>query len=301
MRQAMLAGTIKNVEDLRFPILASPKLDGIRAIIDTNGKVMSRNGKEIPNKHVQDQLGFSHLYGLDGELICGDPTAPDAYRKTTSAVMSVDGEPEVTYHVFDVQAIRDYGFQDRLAKAKTIINDVVRGPRIKLVQHLTIKTVDELLRYEEVCLVKGYEGVMIRDPRGPYKHGRSTLKEGWLLKLKRFRDSEATVIGAVELRHNKNEATRNELGKLERSSAKAGKIAGGILGALVVRDCVTGVEFEIGTGFTREQRVELWQKAQLGGLTDKMLTYKYFPTGSKDRPRFPVFVGWRHDLNVKER
>jgi hypothetical protein len=78
---------------------------------------------------------------------------------------------------------------------------------------------------------------MLRDPNGPYKFGRSTRKEGYLLKLKRFCDSEAEVIGVVELMHNGNEAKTNALGRTERSTRKAGKTGMGVLGALACAGC----------------------------------------------------------------
>ena len=293
MSDLMLAGKITDLNELRFPVLASPKLDGIRATVDLRGQVISRNGKLIRNKHVQHLFGFSAITGFDGELIVGDPTSPTCFRDTTSGVMSDDGKPNVTFHVFDKWSTgREYGFHDRLQKIKAFLGsgDDPGITSIKVVPHLTIKTVEELTRYEEVCLAKGYEGVMVRDPNGPYKRGRSTVKEGWLLKLKRFEDSEAIIMDFIELNHNHNE--KDESGK--RTNHKAGKVGGGILGSFVVKDVNTGVAFEVGTGFTREQRQEFWQnRADLEGLT---ITYKFFPSGSKDRPRFPVFKGFRGDI-----
>lgn len=72
-----------DLEKLRFPLLASAKLDGVRAIV-RGGVVFSRSNKPIPNQFVQDK--FKHLEHYDGELIYGDPTAKDCYRRTVSAV-----------------------------------------------------------------------------------------------------------------------------------------------------------------------------------------------------------------------
>jgi DNA ligase-1 len=132
---------------------------------------------------------------------------------------------------------------------------------------------------------------MVRDPRGPYKHGRSTPKEGWLLKVKRFVDAEAVVIGVVEQEHNVNEATRDALGRAKRSSAKAGKRKTGMLGALLVRDVKTGVEFAIGSGFDEAARRELW----LTHVVGRLVKYKSQPSGAKVAPRFPVFLGFRDE------
>jgi DNA ligase-1 len=66
-----------------------------------------------------------------------------------------------------------------------------------------------------------------------------------------------------------------------------------MLGNLIVRDLKTKVEFSIGTGFTNEMRIVLWANHKRGEGLKKIVKYKYFPSGGKDKPRFPVFVGFR--------
>ncbi len=84
----MLASHCTDTSKLKFPILVSKKLDGIRATVQ-GGRLLSRSLKPIANENVQAR--FAGLpEGLDGELIVGDPCAPDAYRKTSSIVMSDD-------------------------------------------------------------------------------------------------------------------------------------------------------------------------------------------------------------------
>lgn len=292
--QVLLASAAPDdLTKLRFPMLASPKLDGVRAH-NEDGTLLSRSAKPIPNAHVQTLFGVSACSGMDGELICGDPTHKDAFRNTTSAVMSRTGAPAVTFWVFD--EISGPGTTDLtpFAERLRILKQLAKGVAgVQVVPHIVVRSVEELLRYEEVCLAKGYEGVMLRDPAGAYKHGRSTAKEGILLKLKRFKDSEATILDAVELHKNENVAMINALGHRERSSHRENKKGMGTLGSLVVRDLHSGVEFEIGTGFDAATRAELWKEAKAGRLAGRIAKYKFFPTGSKDKPRFPVFLGFR--------
>src|SRR5574338_27430 len=93
----MLAATCKNFAALRFPLLATPKLDGIRCIVK-DGKALSRKFKEIPNRYIQGLV--SRLPdGLDGELMLRDEKA--TFQAISSAVMSEDGEPDFVYNVFD--------------------------------------------------------------------------------------------------------------------------------------------------------------------------------------------------------
>lgn len=288
----MLAAPVDDLSRLKYPLLASPKLDGIRCVI-FGGVAMSRSMKPIPNRHVQAILSANTSWeGLDGELIVGDPTARDCFQKTSSGVMTIEGEPKFIYHVFDKWQHRISDKCDPFEHRLKLAGAVLRGsPHATLVTHVRLMSEAALLQYEAGKLAAGYEGVMLRDPKGEYKQGRSTLREGGLLKLKRFEDSEAEVIGFEPLMHNENEAVRNELGHLERSSHKAGKVAMAMLGALKCRDLRTGVQFDIGTGFTSGQRQDLWVGRYK--LKGKLVKYKFQPTGVKDKPRFPVFIGFR--------
>lgn len=273
-----------NLKALKFPVLASPKLDGVRALV-RDGVVLSRSLKPIPNRHVQMMFGRPELEGFDGELILGDPTHPEAYRRTVSAVMSIEGEHAVDFHVFD-RWDRDYPYKE-VSLSYWLIIPIYSTP---------IHNMEELEEYEVALLDKGYEGVMLRDPQSPYKFGRSTAKEGYLLKLKRFADSEAEIIGFEELMHNHNEATLNETGHIERSTKQVGLLPADTLGAIIVRDIHSGVEFKIGTGFTAAERQKFWNL--MSPIRGTLVKYRYFPTGSKEKPRFPSFQGFRHQIDL---
>lgn len=268
-------------EKLRFPVLASPKLDGIRAYVK-NGVVLSRQNKPIPNKYVQKL--FSKHEHYDGELIVGSPTDPMCYRNTLSGVMSEDGEPDVTFYVFDHLGDTMVPYYLRNPAARK-----VRDPRVVPLEQEHVGDHSVLKHIEARYLELGYEGVILRCPNAPYKQGRSTVREGYLLKVKTFLDDEAIVVGFEERMHNANEATVSETGHTKRSSHKANKVGRGDLGALVVE--WKGMQFSIGTGFTDAERANLWAKRdKLKGL---LVKFKYFPVGGYEAPRHPVFAGFR--------
>ncbi len=281
----MLADTIEDVNTLKYPVLVSPKLDGVRAVVK-GGVVLSRSLKPIPNKYVQKL--FSHLEGLDGELIVGESTAEDVYRKTVSGVMSEDGEPNVVFYVFDCIINPKDSFLDSLTEAFQLTD---KASNVQDLIHQQVNSAEELLEVEAEFTSQGYEGVMVRSLNGIYKYNRSTLREGYLLKLKRFLDAEAIIIGFEELMHNNNQAKVNELGHTDRSSHRENLEPGDTLGALIVKDVTTGVEFKIGTGFTADQRKAIWNIKD--ELKNELATYKYFPVGVKDAPRHPVFKSLR--------
>lgn len=275
---------------LKYPLFASPKLDGIRAVV-LDSKLVSRKLLPIPNKHIFAQLSHAEFNGLDGELIVGSPTAHDVYHATNSAVMSHGGTPDFTYHVFDMHDMVER-FSTRLAALREIVyewDQTHRYRHLKIVvhEHAHINDEDALLEYEAKQTALGYEGLILRSGMGLYKHGRSTAREQYMLKVKRFEDSEAIVLSIVEEMHNGNAAETDNLGRTKRSKAKAGLTGKGTMGALAVRDIHTGVEFEIGTGFTAADRARMdW--------VGKVVKYKFFPVGVKDKPRHPVYLGERH-------
>jgi len=281
MFKPMLA-TDADLEKLLYPCLASAKLDGIRAIV-INGVVMSRSLKPIPNEYVQKL--FSKYEYLDGELIVGEPTSKTCYRDTVSGVMSKDGEPDVRFFAFDHIKNPLEKYTDRYAR--------IRNKSIDLHHQHVVTCLDTLLALEEKLLDQGYEGLILRDPAAPYKYGRSTVKEGYLLKLKRFVDAEFEVVGFEERQRNDNPATTNELGRTARSSHQSGKSGRGDLGALVLR--LTGVDgvdrFSVGTGFDDSQRADIWNNRDK--YLGRLAKVKYFPIGMKVAPRHPVFLGWR--------
>jgi DNA ligase-1 len=287
----LLAYTVEDPEALIYPLLVSPKLDGIRCLI-RGDRPVSRSLKDIPNRFIQGQLSFYPAF--DGELLVGDPTDPSAFNKSTSGVMGMQGEPDFTYWVFDYLegSASTLPFRDRLDLAREAIREG-RWPRAMLVPHTLVEDADTLMELEAHYVGLGYEGVMVRDPNGSYKFGRSSAKQGILGKVKRFADEDGTIVGFEELMHNENEATTNNLGYQERSTAQAGQVPGNTLGALIVSHPNWADTFGIGTGFTADDRFTLWQdRSKLIGQTVK---FKHQPSGAKDRPRFPVFLGIRKD------
>ena len=281
----MLA-TDADLTKLRFPLLASPKLDGIRAVV-RNGMVYSRSNKPIPNKFVQRK--FSKFAHHDGELIVGEPTSKTVYRDTVSGVMSVDGEPDVRFYVFD--HIECLSSPYRIRAEKIDVSGTGGKPSGGvLVWQSEINDLQDLLMAEQSAIDFGYEGLILRDPNAPYKMGRSTMKEGYLLKLKRFVDFEAEVVGFEERMRNDNVATVSELGRTKRSSHKENKHGRGDLGALLLRTA-DGIEFACGTGFTDTERAAIW--AARPSYIGKLAKIKAFPVGGYDAPRHPVFLGWR--------
>lgn len=290
-----------NLETLRYPCYVSPKLDGIRVLI-LDGKAVTRNLKPVPNRYIRETLEAHAdvLNNFDGEIVVGGATAKDCFNKTSSAVMSFEGEPNFTYYVFD--RVAEGSYVDRWDYGASM-DDLYENnlPEFVIpIAQLRVENMIELDFYEELFVSKGYEGVMTRSPEGHYKFGRSTAKEQILLKIKRFSDAEAVIVDFDERLHNGNEAITNALGHTERSSHKDNMVPMGTLGALVVKCDDFEDTFKIGTGFDDETRKQIWDNRE--SYLGKLVKFKYQKCGVKDKPRFPVYLGVRYefDLDLKE-
>lgn len=283
-------------DTLKFPLLGSPKFDGIRATMQ-GGQLLSRSLKPIPNKYVQERFTSLDIpEGIDGELICGNPFE-NPYKRTHSIVMSDDKPMDfygdtVRWNVFDKYG--ELGFRFRHLSAGSAVA-MVDCDSVRLVEHVLINNIANLEDFERETLAKGYEGVMLRSVDGPYKSGRATLKQGWLLKVKRYQDAEAVIVDCYAEQENNNEEFTNELGRTARSSAKAGKTDKEQLGGFNVigqGSFYAGIDFKVpNSSIPHEERKLLWIERE--SLKGKLVTYKFFPQGSDVRPRHPVFKGFR--------
>jgi len=283
----LLAIEHTKVKVQKFPYYLSEKLDGIRCIV-FGGIGYSRSLKFIPNKFIQEYFAkyADILEGFDGELIVGHKNAPDVFNKSTSGVMRETEEPNFTFWVFDKYYPADY--TSRIGK---IPNELPH--RVKFLPQYYVENQEEVNKLEGQFLAQGAEGVMLRDPHSAYKFGRSGTKNPELQKVKRFVDNEFEIIGYEPKYHNANEAKINELGRTERSTAKAGMVALDTMGALILQT-EKGLVFTCGSGFTDELRDTLW--FQRGELKGKLAKIKYFEVGNGySVPRFPVFIGIRSE------
>jgi len=151
----MLAGKApEDIERLRYPLIASPKLDGIRCLVK-DGVALSRTLKPIRNRHVQALIGRHEYNGFDGELIVGSPTHPNCIQHTTSGVMSFEGEPDFRYYVFDRWDTRHLQFRERLQSVSALPSD---QRIITIHEHYRISSPLSLEETEQSVLAEGYEG-----------------------------------------------------------------------------------------------------------------------------------------------
>lgn len=286
-----MKGVAYEVDKARWPMDASIKYDGVRAICDRK-QVRTKSWELLPNEYIQHVLGKSEYSGLDGELIVGDPAAELCYSTTESAVMRVKGEPNFTYYVFDF-VNPDLPFWMRQAELREHARHL---PHVVVVEQVRVETDAELQRYYQKVLAEGHEGVMARTPDSLYKYGRSTALEGNLWKLKHWDTSEARVLSKFEGFTNTNPMVKDELGFAKRSMAQEGLVPNGTLGGWEVEDIHHGWRFRLSTGpgLTAEVRAAYWAR----DCTGMLVKYRFQRKGMKDAPRIAGFLGEVHPSDL---
>ena len=288
--EPMKAATLDHTDQVTWPVLASPKLDGIRCVV-RGGVALSYNLKPIRNGYVQAVLGRAQYNGLDGELIVGAHNDDSVLNRTQSGVMKSAGHPDFRFYVFDDFSVAARDYRYRIGRVEDRLEDYGNA-RMVLVAHERLTSSEELATYEGRVLGNGFEGVILRHPAAPYKYGRATAREGWLWKVKRFYDAEAYVYAVEEGQANHNPATKDALGRTARSSSKAGMRPNGAVGTIKAVCLATGLHLDVAPGrLSAAQRKEYFEHPER--LVYSVINYRAFKYGMKDLPRFPTYQSMR--------
>lgn len=252
----LLAETWDNETDLTGWWM-SEKLDGVRAYWDGT-RFLSRQGNRY---HAPDwfTVGLPRE-PLDGELWLGRKK----FQRTVSIARRQDQSDlwkELRFVVFDAPG-RGGDFEARLAFLRIFVKRHA-PPYVTAHAHEPCMSLDALRSELDRVDALGGEGLMLRQPGSAYEVGRSPT----LLKVKRFHDAEARVVG------HQPGAGRHK----------------GRLGALLV-EMVGGVRFAVGTGFSDAER---GAPPPVGSV----VTFRYQELSDGGVPRFPSFVRVRKDLS----
>lgn len=274
--------TIPDIDkDIRYPVLASGKLDGVRGCVQETNLVSRSLKNHTLNRHATTYLSKGIFEGLDGEL-CLKGNSWNDFNANQSAFTTMGGQPEFIWHVFDDISKPYVTAKNRKAMTQERVRVLFDlGYDVTFCEQKIIDTAKDLRYMYDEHREKGYEGLIVMDPNGLYKHGRSTLRQGTSLKLKPQNDSEAKIIGYEELMHNLDAGN---------SKRKENLVPGSTLGALIVD--WNGVQFNVGSGFTAAQRKHVWDNRSK--FMGTLVTFKYMETfPDTGAPRSPVFKGFR--------
>jgi hypothetical protein len=213
-----------------------------------------------------------------------------SYNQIQSIVMSEEhpDSDKIQFHVLDWFG-KEGGYGDRIRAAHhfAMHNNHCCIPT----ETEFIFDAEELIMEFLSCETEG-EGICFRLDNSPYKQGRSTLKEQYLVKLARFSRTELTIIGFKEQFENGNPDLRNDVGYMKRQTCGDMMVGKNTLGAFLCKD-ISGNSVDVGTGvgLTDKLRKEIWSNRDC--YFGKQITVKHKPHGQKDVLRHPIFVGFR--------
>lgn len=253
-------------------VVSMPKLNGLRCMYIPGQGFFSRDGKRWNDAVLAHIVPPTTDYILDGELYCHGMSL----QRINSAVGVNRIEPGVNvefvrFHAFDIVEPK-FNALTRMLLLEKILRDDTNYVGMEMIQWEICKTRIELDDCYKAYIEQGYEGQMLKSVFGSYmpqgEKERSTMN---LQKRKAFLDAEFLCIGRVISDEGK---CKGKLGALEFITAK-------------------GVKFEVGTGFTDEEREEYI--APNYDFRCKA-TIKYLNLTDDGRPFNASFVGWREDV-----
>lgn len=289
-----------------FPCYVQPKLDGVRCVgrynINDNTIILkSRNNieflffdkikqdvikliQEIQNK---TKYPIENIY-IDGEIYNKNLKFQDlnGYCNTTleSSFNSIpeDHIRNIKYNIFDIylKDNPDMTFENRYKMLKSAYKECEHD-YLTLVETIKVDSHDKIDEELERYILDSYEGIIIRNINGKYKIKSRTFD---LLKYKKFFDNEYEVVNAI--------------------TSDSGKEEGCII--FVLKDPNSNPDlssksstFKCRPSDTYEARKEMWEdyKKNPTKYIGKKYTIRYQETYPNGKPRFPVGVGFRCDMN----
>lgn len=294
---------------LKFPLLASVKFDGNRLLV-INGKLYSRSMKIQPNTFLNHHL--RHLTELsrdkalvfDCELYSEEMTFPQLQSIVRAHSRIIPNH--VKARVFDCMSIFEWetvqispSFKERVDKYTELLSKLPPEAAVKAVYQRKLDCPEDAKEMYQEALRTGFEGLMLRDPRSRYKHGRATLLEGTIFKFKEFVTIDAKITGFTQAKRMKKEyqdsdREEDELGHTKRTHKIENYEYIEAIGSTEVQlpdgtfvgvGCARGFELPYG-----------WHSRDK--MLGKMVEIRYMEHGAKDKPRMGAITRFRPDLDT---
>lgn len=247
------------------PFIVQPKYDGVRcrAIPTDTGYLLVSSEENIIYSvpHINDTLdkNFKDVE-LDGELYRHGMSFENIVSITSRTVNLHPDRLSIKFHIFDV-----VNSDVQLHRTIYLANFTYDSLYLEKSPYWICESLDDVMRAYDNLINLGYEGIIVRNAYAVYERKRST----WVMKFKPKKEDEYEIVGATE--------------EVDQYGSPKDR-----LGAIVCKSG-DGNLFNVGTGFTEDRRIELWDaKGILPGMKVKV-KYQHLTNG-KQVPRFPVFV-----------
>lgn len=248
------------------PYIVQPKYDGVRcrALRTETGTLLLSSEENIifSVPHLNELLNkIANLPNeLDGELYCHGMSFEDIVSITSRTQNLHPDHKRIQYHVFDV-------VNDAPQMQRQLTIEQLRGisPWLAVAPFYLCYNLEQVLSAYDKIIEDHYEGIIVRHLNNLYERKRSTL----VMKFKPKKQDEYEITGYQE--------------EIDKEGMEKGS-----LGALVCKSG-DGNLFNVGTGFSAEQRQILWEVRET--LPGRLARVKYqHITSGRAVPRFPVFV-----------
>lgn len=283
---------VKKIDPTDGTYFASRKMDGCRLLIKADldtGEIIfySRSGKEYKTlSNLTPSIfnilkGRNGIWALDGECAKMLPDGKDDFQGVMKEITRKDYTIENPhFYLFDLVPWDVFlgdetsnNFTERYTEMKQLPTD----PNVILLEQEKITSAEIFDKWAERVAENNWEGFMLRKD-APFKTGRSRD----LLKYKPFvEDFETRVI-------------RTENGQqVFAVPGEGNKLFDGVKYLVIKLD--TGDEVHVGTGLSKEQRLDWFENPDL--IVGKMITVKYLEKtidqNGKHSLRHPI-LKWVH-------
>ena len=214
--QPMLANTWDpNKTKITYPVLAQPKLDGIRCLAYLQeGDVYFRSRNNKPYyflNHIRERVKIFLSFLPNGTILDGEFYSFLLTFNEITSIVRQQKKPHpreelISYFIFDLILPENPGFRQRyqiLVDAYNAYSEAgyvnfneageVDDP-IRVVASTEAFSKEDLLEFHDEYVQLGYEGLIIRKPDSPYKFGRGSN----ILKYKEFQDEEGEIVDVEE-------------------------------------------------------------------------------------------------------
>jgi len=285
----MLVSSLNEKTKIKFPCVVQTKMDGMRFnahVVNGTAAFYSRAGKELAFEGLPIEADFQKLPDgvYDGELLvanCDRKTGNGILTKFQKGTGTMAAGRDIHAKVWDVIPVADFtkgACSDGYIQRFRVLGGTLKAARPKtiiLVQTwLDVSSLEEVQEIYKEQLSRGEEGVIIKDPKGPWEDKRVKHQ----VKMKAELEADLVVVGYTE---------------------GTGKYAGKI-GSLLVETEDGEVKTSVGTGLNDEER-----SMPFSNFSKRIVAVKYNAliedkkTGAKSL-FLPVFVEIRDDKTVAD-
>ena len=275
-------GDFKIADPISYPVRVEAKLDGLRCIaVKHNGEVSMFTRSGTPLETLPRIKAAIEALPLDNFVLDGEAMA-DSWEDSASIMMSSKSkkdDSDMRYHIYDCLPLSEWQSQKsdtpyffRLVNLATTLG-LPEGSPFRLVKSKTCANETELREFYSECLDEGYEGVMLKDVKAPYRWKRSDA----ILKLKPVATEEGVIVGWYEAKE---------------STKRAGQFGGFVVLT------PNGVTTRVGGGYCDDLKNKIFADGP-DTYAGKIAEVEHQPPFTPDgKLRFPVFCRFRDASDV---